>query len=161
MSKNPLAVVCALAFAVGAVAAVALHYPPRDGAVVRGVAENSADGGGPNGAASAETGSPDKGAHAEDVATATETAGAAGVGGGEGSKTAAAVRRRATAGARDGKGPRAAPGYVRVSGGRADTGGRGVAGHAVGGVKKTGQGVKKAGTAIGKTFGKIGGVFHD
>ena len=32
--------------------------------------------------------------------------------------------------------------------------GRGVAGHTV-------RGVKKTGAANGKTFGKIGGVFHD
>ena len=43
----------------------------------------------------------------------------------------------------------------------APAGGRGVAGHTVGGVKKTGQGVKKAGATIGRTFGKIGGVFND
>jgi hypothetical protein len=40
-------------------------------------------------------------------------------------------------------------------------GGRGVAGHTVGGVKKTGKGVKKAGVVIGKTFGKVGGVFQE
>jgi hypothetical protein len=39
--------------------------------------------------------------------------------------------------------------------------GRGLAGHTVGGAMKTGKGVKKAGVAIGKTFGKVGGVFHD
>jgi hypothetical protein len=41
------------------------------------------------------------------------------------------------------------------------TGSARVAGYTVGGVKKTGQGVKKAGTTIGRTFGKIGGVFND
>lgn len=40
-------------------------------------------------------------------------------------------------------------------------GGRGIAGHTIGGVKKTGKGVKKTGAAIGKTFGKVGGIFHD
>lgn len=40
-------------------------------------------------------------------------------------------------------------------------GGRGVAGHTVSGAKMTGKGVKKAGVAVGKAFGKMGGVFHD
>ena len=39
--------------------------------------------------------------------------------------------------------------------------GRGIAGHAVGGAKKTGKGAKKVGVAVGKTFGKVGGIFHD
>jgi hypothetical protein len=34
-----------------------------------------------------------------------------------------------------------------------------VADYTVGGVKKTGEGVKKAGTAIGRTIGKVGGIF--
>jgi hypothetical protein len=56
---------------------------------------------------------------------------------------------------------RAPRGYARVSRVRVTTGGQGIAGRTVGSVKKTGEGVKKAGVAVGKTFGKIGGVFHD
>lgn len=161
MSKHPLAIVCALAFTVGAAAAVVLHYSTPGGAVVQGVTAERPDSVGAGGAADAEAVRPAEGALAEGGATTSEKEGGTGVDDGEGLNTAARVRRRATAGGRAGKGPRAAPVYVGVSAGRADAGGRGVAGHAVGGVKKTGAGVKKAGAAIGKTFGKIGGVFHD
>ena len=40
-------------------------------------------------------------------------------------------------------------------------GGRGVAGRTLSGAKMTGKGVKKTGVAVGRTFGRIGGVFHD
>jgi len=44
--------------------------------------------------------------------------------------------------------------YVRASRKTDSSGGGGIAGHTVGGVKKTGR-------VLGKTLGKIGGVFHD
>ena len=52
---------------------------------------------------------------------------------------------------------------TRLSAARPATsdGGHGVGGHALGGVKKTGQGVKKTGAVIGKTFSKIGEVFNE
>jgi hypothetical protein len=50
---------------------------------------------------------------------------------------------------------------ARVSKGQPSPAGQGLAGRTVGGVKKTGRDVKKAGAVIGRTFGKVGGVFHD
>ena len=50
--------------------------------------------------------------------------------------------------------PAAARGYMRVSRREAGDGGRGVAGHMAGGVKKTGA-------VISKPFVKVGGLFHD
>ena len=151
MSKHPLAIVCALAFAVGAAAAGVLYYSPREGSAVRGVAENIPDF---SGAVAAVAGRPDEEARAEQRETASEAEVKAEVDGGEGRKTAAGVRGRATTGGPGGKRQRAATGYVRVSAGRAETGGRGVAGHAVGGMRKTGS-------LLGRGLKKVGGVFHD
>lgn len=165
MSKYSLAVVCVLGLIAGGTAALALHYARQGTAEVRGVAVKSADfapeAGTEAGGAGSQIG---EGGRAED--------GEAWVAGGEaedGITTSAGKARRSGTGARvradavgrAGDGPRAARRYAGGSGVQVASGGRGVAGHALGGVKKTGEGVKKTGAVIGKTFGKIGGVFHD
>jgi hypothetical protein len=144
---------------VGGAAGLMLHQARRDATAVPGVAESStvarfvdestdaareAQTGAGASAERAEVGGAEAGGEAEDGAAApTERA-----------------RRRASGGRgpteRGGRGggPRAARVYLRVSRRQAAAGGRGVAGQTV-------RGVKKTGAAIGKTFGKIGGVFND
>jgi hypothetical protein len=175
MAKHPLAIVCALAFMAGGAAALVLEYPPRGAAGVQGFAEPGADAG--RGAAvesaaaevravepvrPAETAASGDGhdfaPRPDDAGTESPRPGGAA---GRAGKPSAGVKGRGSADARPGEGRRAARSYATVSGGGAASGGRSIAGHTVGGLKKTGGGVKKAGAAIGKTFGKIGGVFHD
>lgn len=72
----------------------------------------------------------------------------------KGKMAAGYVKGRAKVDGRAGARPRASRVYMRASRSESSSGDRGVAGHTVRGVKKTGR-------AIGKTFGKIGEVFHD
>ena len=150
MSKRLLVAVSVLAFAVGAAAALVL-YSQRPGEVgVQGVAEKSSD----------------EGREATTEAVANRAEAGAGVEGGEDAgdevsadsgnvgRRGSIVRRRAAANGRDVRVSRPARVYVRVSSREGNDGGRGVAGHALGGVKKTGQ-------VISKPFKKLGGVFHD
>jgi hypothetical protein len=165
--KHPLAIVCALAFVVGGAAAFVLEYQPRRAAGVQGVAETGA-GVSPGAAAEPEAagGRPAGGAPPE-VMTAPEGRGDsaavtdAGTDDTSGGQLSVVMKGRESAGRQAGEGRRTARGHTRVSSGGAAPAGRGIAGYAAGGVKKTGVGVKRAGAAVGKTFGKIGGVFHD
>jgi hypothetical protein len=176
LSKQPLAIVCALAFVAGGAAAYVLEYPPRGAAGVRGVADAGADAGRAAAPADSEAteARPDALTRPEEVAPTDDardssprnddaSAGPTQAGGeDEGvANPSTRVRGRAAFDGRGGERRSAARGYARASRGGVASGGRSIAGYAVGGVKKTGGGVKKAGAAIGKTFGKIGGVFHD
>ena len=163
MSKNPLAVVCALAFLAGGAAAGALHYRQPDSAAVNAVARTNDAAGEARAETVPLTVEAAEGAPAEErlaAGAADETADGAevrdGVEDGRGVTGRRAYRR--AGGLRDESDarPRAARRYTTVSRGGGGVGGvgRGVAGHTV-------RGVKKTGAAIGKTFGKIGGVFHD
>lgn len=162
-----LAFVCALGLIAGAAGALALHYARQGPAEVQGVSDKSEDVGRESGAeAGAVESRAAEGARTEDG----ETWGTGGEAGDEAEERIAAsagkarrpvtgVRFRAEAGGPAGDGSRAARRHAGASGGGG--GGRTVAGHALGGVKKTGEGVKKTGAVIGKTFGRIGGVFHE
>lgn len=174
MSKHPLAIVCALAFLVGGASAFVLEYAPRAAEGGRDITETGADvGHAPADSEEAEA-RPDEPVRAEGIESSevghafpprpydasvepTRTGGefARAV------KPSGRVRGQGSADGRAGEGRGAARGYAKGSSGAVASGGQGIAGHAVGGIKKTGGGVKKAGAAIGKTFGKIGGVFHD
>ena len=176
MTKHPLAVVSLLAFLTGGAAAVVLNYPPRHPPASRQVAERHA---GAGRAAAPETGATVPAAAAvehaeegtasgdfEDSAATPEEAG----GGAEGGLREAAVAVEKPSGAAKARAATNAPAAqnsqaprpsLRVSRRETAPGGGGVAAYTVGGVKKTGQGVKKAGATIGRTFGKIGGVFND
>lgn len=154
MFRNPLAVVCALAFAAGGAAALVLTDPSGDAAAVRGVAAESAH---VVVAAPAAEAEPPAESHAEETGAAEENVETE-----KNARPAAFVRSRGAADRRVAEAPRAPRSYARVSGGRAaGGGGPGIAGRTFGGVKKTGAGVKKAGAAVGKTLGKIGGVFRE
>lgn len=169
LGKNRLAVVCAVAFLAGGAAAVVFTRP----AAVQAVAAGNADAGR---VVSFEAGEPaggdSDGGRAEDravsevsepaparVASGAEssTTGAEGVGAANSSRR---TRSRAAVGRVD-EDSRADRGYARVPAGRRSSGVNPVVGYPVGGVKKTGQGMKKAGTVVGRTFGKVGGLFHD
>ena len=172
MSKHPLAVVCALAFVFGGAAAFVLDYPPRGAAGFQDVAEKSADiGRGVAAETVAAEAQPARGVRPEEI---TASGGGDSVprpgdvsvehsdmSGGEAGQPSGGVSNRGSADGRTVDRSRATRSYAIVSRGGAAGGGRGLAGHTVSGVKKTGAGVKKAGATIGKTFGKIGGVFHD
>lgn len=173
MTKNPLAVVGLLAFIFGGAAAVMLYYPPRHAVVSQQFAETPADPAPEDApaarpaevadaeeettsedfddpAVTSEGGLSETGAEAEDGSSESDA---------EAEKSSNGVRRRQSAVAQTVQSAPAPRPYVRVSRRGTNPGAR-VAGYTVGGVKKTGQGVKKAGTAIGRTFGKIGGVFN-
>lgn len=175
MSKQPLAIVCALAFVVGGASAFVLEYQPGGTAIVQGVADLGADDGrGASAEAEAAESQPDELVRPEEVSTSddghdfaprpkdasvesAQTTGEAARAG----KAFVGVKGRRSADVRGGEGRRATRAYTRVPSRGAASGGQGIAAYTVGGVKKTGGGVKKAGAAIGKTFGKIGGVFHE
>ena len=188
MPKHSLAVVCLLSLLAGGAARLVLHYAGRGGSDEQGIAVGRGGDAGREtvtesrlGANSAGDGnlaekmesrvvSSDSAAQVGDVGGEARNAvvrGRDGVADGAGVATGttgmplAGDRGRAGAGGRPGNSRSAARGYARVSGGGGAAGGRGLAGHTVGGVKKTGEGVKKTGVVIGKTFGKLGGVFHD
>ena len=168
MSKYPIAVVCVLAFIVGGVAAVVIHHSPRSADRVQSIGvQGAADGGAYVGHVESEeaaAASVPAAAHTGDeerAATADEVVDGSGDAAGDGVRSAGGVRARAATSGSAGAGTRGARGSARVSNGRARSGGPGVAGYAVGGMKKTGAGVKKTGAVIGKTFGKIGGAFHE
>lgn len=164
MSKQPLAVICALAFTVGGAAALVSHYTPRDAAGVRGVAEESADAArreaaetNPLTGHAAEAAPADETAEGGDDAPAAADEGGAVVDEAEGREVEPAVKSDVRAGGVRGRAdrrPKAARAHTVVSRREAAGGGRGVAGRTV-------RGVKRAGAAVGKTLGKIGGVFHD
>jgi hypothetical protein len=177
LTKHPLAVVSLLAFLVGGAAAVVLNYPQRHAVASQQVAVTPADAAllsAPETDASATR--PAEVEHAEERTTSgdfdgsaappEETSGEAEDDFDESEAAAgnspAGVRRRRRPAASEQavQSPPAPRPYVSVSRRQTNPGGR-VAGYTVGGVKKTGQGVKKAGTTIGRTFGKIGGVFND
>jgi len=151
----------------GGAAAFVLDYPPRGAAGFQDVAEKSAD----IGRGVAAEAQPARGVRPEEI---TASGGGDSVprpgdvsvehsdmSGGEAGQPSGGVSSRGSADGRTVDRSRATRSYAIVSRGRAAGGGRGLAGHTVSGVKKTGAGVKKAGATIGKTFGKIGGVFHD
>ena len=167
MFKHPLAIVCALAFVVGGAAAFVLEYPPRRAAGVQDVAETGA-GVSPGAAAEPEAagGRPAEGASPEEMTVPEGRGGSAtvtdaGTDDTSGGQPSVVITGRESAERQAGEGRRTARGYTRISSGGAAPVGRGIAGYAAGGVKKTGVGVKRAGAAVGKTFGKIGGVFQD
>ena len=162
---------CALAFLAGAAAAVVLNYPPGSDAGAQGVTaktavpqtvsaaeiETAADRAA-EGAPAEETAPQDDGVNPAEASVRSSHAD--GEAGGA-RRRSDGVRGRATADGRSGSGSRATRSHTRGSEGRLAAGGQAVAGRTVGGVKKTGAGMKKAGTAVGRTLGKIGGVFHD
>lgn len=172
MPKHSLAIVCALAFALGGASAFVLEYPSRGNDGVHDAAEI---GRGAEGASGAAETSPEQPVRPEEAAAATDgghdfaprpedrgveapqTDGTAARAG----KPFVGVKGRGSAVVRTVEGRRAGRGYARAQSGGAPSQGRGIASYTVGGMKKTGGGMKKAGVAIGKTFGKIGGVFHD
>lgn len=173
--KNPLVVVCALAFLVGGAAAVVFTRPAFGPAAVHSAASSNTDAGHavPEDAAESAEGD-SEGARDEEAAVPEENkpTSESGVVGAEPSRTGIDVvaaeksargskgRAAAAAGQTDQE-SRAARGYARATAGRQPSGGKGVVGYPVTGVKKTGEGVKKAGTTIGKTFGKLGGLFNE
>lgn len=71
-----------------------------------------------------------------------------------GSNGARVAKVRADAPARAGSRPAAVRGYASVPRLESGDGGRSVAGHMAGGVKKTGA-------VVSKPFVKVGGLFHD
>ena len=149
MPRYSLAVVVFCLMVSGA-AGVALHYARQDAAVVRGVEESAAAGS----EAVMEAGAPASRAGILS-AEAGEGAGAGtGVSAQRAGRRASGVSGWAERRGRIGQGSMAGRGYVRVSRREVAGGGPGVMGHTV-------RGVKKTGVVIGKTFGKIGGVFHD
>lgn len=161
-SRYSLTFVCALSLLAGCIAALALHHATQGTPeVLQDVARRGNDAG--RGAETrAET--VERGVSAVAIAEDAETS-AAGVGPGDSTRDGAGASpvrvRKAQAGSggaeekgRADRRPRVARSYVRASREGTASGGRGVAGHTVRGVKKTGE-------VIGKTFGKIGGVFHD
>lgn len=166
LSKYQLAVVCVLAFIIGGAAGLMFYHPPAGAADVRGVSEKGVEvAPGAGAATEAAASSAAEGAPAEEGVkrdVGGDSARLAGEGTEDGIglpavravKTAGGVKGRSEAEVRAGRRPRAARGYVRVSRAEGPSGERGVAGHTVSGVKKTGK-------LIVKTFGKIGGVFHD
>lgn len=160
-SRYSLTVVCALSLLAGCIAALALHHATQGTPEVQDVARTSTEAG-----REAETRAEtvERGMSAVILADDAETS-AAGVRPGDSTKNGAGASpvrvRKAQAGSggaeekgRADRRPRVARSYVRASREGTASGGRGVAGHTVRGVKKTGE-------VIGKTFGKIGGVFHD
>lgn len=159
MSKQPLAIVCALAFVVGGASAFLLELPPRGFAGVQDVTERGAvvDSGAAAESEAAES-TPEELARPEEASVeSTQKTGEAA----RANKTFVGAKVSGPSDGRAREGGRATRGYARVQSGGAASGGRGIAGYTVGGVKKTGGGMKKAGAAIGKTFGKVGGLFHD
>jgi hypothetical protein len=153
VSKRLLVVVSVLAFTVGAAAALVL-YGQRPGEVgVQGVAEKSpGEGREATNGTEAVANRAEAGAAVEDGEDAGDEVSADS---GNVGRKGSVVRRRAAANGRDVRVSRpASSSYVRVSSREGKNGGRGVAGHALGGVKKTGQ-------VISKPFKKLGGVFHD
>lgn len=172
LTKNPLVAICVVAFLVGGAAAVVLTRPASDKAAIHELDSRDVDAGR---VVPADTSEPTRdeleGAREEaTVSGESEPAperGAvspeampAGVEEVEATRSHRGTRSRAVAGRTD-ESSRAARGYVRVSAGRTASGGNPVVAYPVNGVKRTGQGVKKAGTAVGRTFGKVGGLFHD
>jgi hypothetical protein len=162
-----LVFVCVLGLIAGGAVALALHHARQGAAEVRGVAGKSPEVGREAGAVAAESPA-DDGARAEDTETraaggeaADEFADGTGASAGKVVRSRSVARLRAGARESGGEESRAARRYAGATGRQVAAGGRGVGGHALGGVKKTGEGVKKTGAAIGKTFGKIGGVFHE
>ena len=165
LTKHPIAVVSLLAFLVGGAAAVMLNYPPRHAVASRQVAETpAAPATQPAGVESAEEGTTSD--DFDDSAAPTEETGGEAEDSFEESdaeaenRSGGVRRRRPATNVQAVQSPPAPRQYAAVSRRQSNPGGR-VAGYTVGGVKKTGQGVKKAGTTIGRTFGKIGGVFND
>ncbi|HWS87584.1 MAG TPA: hypothetical protein VN282_11510 [Pyrinomonadaceae bacterium] len=166
MSKYPLAAVVVLALLAGGFAGFVFHYPPEDAADARAGAPQAAEAATP---VVHDAANVPEGAGADSALLAGDGSVEAGEAGGDfaGASDERAVRRpggvrgRAEAAGRAGGRPAAARGYVRVSRAEGSSGGRGIAGHTLGGVKKTGEGVKKTGVVIGRTFGKLGGVFHE
>ena len=173
-AKNPLVVVCAMAFLAGGAAALVFTRPAPGPASVHTVAAPAADAGSAvpaRAVESAEGGS--EGARVEEAAMSEsaepesestdvgDEPSPTGVEGVEAAKTSGRTAGRAAAQRQAVESTRASRGYSRVSAGRQSSGRGGVIGYPVGGVKKTGEGVKKAGTAVGKTFGKVGGIFHE
>lgn len=163
MMKYPMVVICLLAFIVGAAAAgVVYHRQPRVSDGVRGPVESSADAGSTHGGeTAASAGRVAADAAVEQNASAGEAVEGEVESAREVARPVAVPRARAALNAGVGVAERTGRRYAGASSRRPAGGGRGVAGHLVGGVKRSGEGVKKAGSAIGKTFGKIGGVFHD
>ena len=161
--KYPMAVICVLAFIVGAAAAgVVYHRQPRGADGVQGTLGRGIDGGRAEdreNAASASQVATDKGVKLS--ASAGESEDGEVEAAGDVVRPAAVPRARTATNAGTSVAERTGRRYAGASSRRSTGGGRSVAGHMVGGVKKSGEGVKKAGAAIGKTFGKIGGVFHD
>lgn len=165
LTKNPLAAVCAVAFLLGGAAAVVLTRPASDQTTIQEYAGRDGDAGrtAPADASEPARGA-SEGAPVEEPSASVER---------EPAPESAAVtaesaptvveretRGRAAAGRVD-ESSKVARGYARVPAGRQSSGGNPLVSYPVGGVKKTGEGVKKAGTTIGKTFGKVGGLFHD
>lgn len=168
LSKYSLAAVCTLSLMAGGAAALAMHYAGQSAAEVQGVAVKSVEVGRSTGSEAravkgqvAEGARPEGGrARVAGAAEGDEAEGASGSPEIKARRQRTAARARAEAAGWDGGGSSTDRRYTKGSGSKA-AGGRGVAGHALGGVKKTGEGVKKTGAAIGKTFGKIGGVFNE
>ena len=172
MSKNPLAIVCALAFAVGGASAFVLEFAPRGAASVRDFAGRSADDG--RGAADSEAAEarPAEGARPVQIAASDEGDDSATLTDGvsveptnadtiDAGKLSSGKRVRSSAEGRAADGLRVSRSDARVSKGQPSPAGGGLAGRTVGGVKKTGGGVKKTGAVLGRAFGRVGGVFHD
>jgi hypothetical protein len=162
VSSNPIAVVCVTAFVVGGAAAGILFRPsshadgPGRGDAV-GVVQAAQAGDGEN--ASADN--PVTNTDAEESAGVVEVGNAVGDPARDVVRSAGGAKARAVTNAHSGGGTTMAGGYAKVSTVRKPSAGRGVAGPAVGGVKKAGEGVKKTGQVVGRTFGKLSGVFHD
>lgn len=168
MSKYSLVIVCVLGLLAGGGAALALHHARQSTAEVQGTAGKSVDvRGGAGAEAQAVEGRDFEDARAEEGemmaggGVAGEARGRVGVHAVKAGPRRTGMKAGAAEGGRADHGSWAGHRHARASGGQVASGRRGVAGHALGGVKKTGEGVKKTGVVIGKTFGKIGGVFHD
>lgn len=164
-----IAFVCVLSLIAGGAAAFALYHTRQGAAEVRGIAVETSGVGHESGPEALAAEGPVAGgvragggeiSAAGDVAV-TEAEDETAVSAGTARRRGTGLRAGAQPGARVGDDVRPARRYARAPNRQVAAGGRGVGGHALGGLKKTGEGVKKTGVAVGKTFGKIGGIFHD
>lgn len=144
MARYSLAVIV-FCLITGGAAGLMLHHARQNAAEVKGVVEATTDAGLES---KAEAEAPANPVRTDERAGDAPAAPAEKI-----KKPSARPRERAQRSGRAANSFRAAHGQARVTR-REAAGGPTVAGHVVGGVKKTGA-------AVGKTFGKIGGIFRD
>ena len=150
MSRYSVVIVLLSLIAGGAVGVV-FENARYEGDSVQGVAE-AREGAGPEADAAAVAVTNRAGDVRPEVGDENEVA--AGAPAARAGRRAGVAKGRAERRVRANSRPVAARGYVMVSRRESAGGGRGVAGHIAGGVKKTGA-------VIAKPFVKIGGVFHE